>query len=57
MCIPGDERLEAILTEPHIFMEKIPRFFLCCAYAGKAKAQKITFFVPIQNSIKTAVMF
>lgn len=46
MCIPGDEWLGAILTEPHIFMEKIPLFFLCCTYAGEAKAWKKRFFCP-----------
>lgn len=57
MCIPGDEWLGAILTEPHIFMEKIPLFFQCCADTGKAKAWKKRFFVPIQNSIETAIVF
>lgn len=28
---------EELLTESHIFMEKIPLFFLCCAYTGETK--------------------
>lgn len=32
-------------------------FFLCCAYTGEAKHERRDFFVPVQNSIKTAIVF